>query len=68
MGGLFVLDAAQENSHEFRSRQRMGGKKFKKDEHTRDGRKAMTDYENEAIATREKIERLKALRLAKRPS
>lgn len=38
---------------------------FKKDEHTRDGRKAMTDYESQAIATREKIERLKALRLAK---
>jgi hypothetical protein len=38
---------------------------FRKDEHTRDGRKAMTDYESQAIATREKTERLKALRLAK---
>ena len=38
---------------------------FKKEERTRDGRAAMTEYETEARATREKTARLKALRLAK---
>lgn len=38
---------------------------FKKDERDRDGRKAMTEYETQARATRAKTERLKALRLAK---
>jgi hypothetical protein len=31
----------------------------------RDARKAMTEYETQALAVREKTERLKALRLAK---
>jgi len=35
------------------------------DERARDGRKAMTEYEAQARATRAKTERLKALRLAK---
>ena len=38
---------------------------FKKEERARDGRAAMTEYEAQAIAIREKTERLKALRLAK---
>jgi hypothetical protein len=38
---------------------------FKKEERARDGRKAMTEYETQARATRAKTERLKALRLAK---
>ena len=38
---------------------------FKKEERAQDGRKAMTEYEAQALATREKTERLKALRLAK---
>ncbi len=38
---------------------------FKKEERDRDGRAAMTEYEAEARATREKTARLKALRLAK---
>jgi len=40
-------------------------KSFKQDERARDGRKAMTEYEAQARATREKTARLKALRLAK---
>jgi len=37
---------------------------FKKEERDRDGRAAMTEYEVQARATREKTARLKALRLA----
>ncbi|MGD0026392.1 MAG: hypothetical protein ABSC37_17525 [Xanthobacteraceae bacterium] len=40
-------------------------KNFKQEERARDGRKAMTEYEAQARATREKTARLKALRLAK---
>jgi hypothetical protein len=36
---------------------------FKKEERARDGREAMTQYEAEARATREKTAHLKALRL-----
>ncbi len=38
---------------------------YRKEERTRDGRAAMTEYEAEARATRAKTARLKALRLAK---
>ncbi len=38
---------------------------FKREERALDGRKAMTEYEAQARATREKTARLKALRLAK---
>ena len=38
---------------------------FKKEERAKDGRKAMTEYEAQARAIREKTARLKALRLAK---
>ena len=38
---------------------------FKKEERAEDGRKAMTEYQVQARATREKTERMKALRLAK---
>jgi hypothetical protein len=38
---------------------------FRKEERARDGRAAMTEYEAQVIATREKTARLKALRLAK---
>ncbi len=38
---------------------------FKKEERALDGRKAMTEYEAQALATLEKTTRLKALRLAK---
>jgi hypothetical protein len=37
---------------------------FEQKVHARDGRKPMTEYEAQARATREKIARLKALRLA----
>ena len=37
---------------------------FKKEERARDARAALTEYETEARATREKTARLKALRLA----
>jgi hypothetical protein len=40
-------------------------KSFKKEERAQDGRKAMSEYEAQTQATREKTERLKALRLAK---
>jgi hypothetical protein len=36
---------------------------FKKEERARDGREAMTEYESEARATREKTAHLKGLRL-----
>ena len=45
--------------------QQRAEKNLKKEERARDGRKAMTEYETQARATREKTERLKALRLAK---
>ena len=37
---------------------------FKKEERAQDARAALTEYETEARATREKTARLKALRLA----
>ena len=44
--------------------QQRAEKHFKQEERARDGRKAMTEYETQARATRAKTERLKALRLA----
>jgi hypothetical protein len=38
---------------------------FKREERAQDGRKAMIEYEAQAVATRKKTARLKALRLAK---
>jgi hypothetical protein len=38
---------------------------FKKEERAQDGRKATIEYEAQAVATRAKTARLKALRLAK---
>jgi hypothetical protein len=38
---------------------------FKKEERAQDARKAMTEYERQAFATREKTAHLKELRLAK---
>jgi hypothetical protein len=49
------------NSEQARQR---AEKSFKKEERVRDGRMAMTEYEAQARTTREKTERLKALRLA----
>jgi hypothetical protein len=40
-------------------------KSFKKEERAQDTRKAMMEYECRALATREKIARLKELRLAR---
>jgi hypothetical protein len=58
--------AAQEtftvNSDQARQR---AEKSSKKEERARDGRAAMTEYEAQAFATREKTARLKGLRLAK---
>ena len=45
--------------------QQRAERNFKKEERARDGRKAMTEYEVQALAVRAKTERLKALRLAK---
>ena len=43
---------------------RRAERNFKREERALDGRKAMTEYEVQARATREKTARLKALRLA----
>jgi hypothetical protein len=40
-------------------------KRFKQEERAKDGRMAMIEYEVQALPVREKIARLKALRLAK---
>jgi len=40
-------------------------KEFKKARQAEDGKRAMTEYENSAIASRAKTARLKALRLAR---
>ena len=45
--------------------QQRAEKRFKQEERTRDGRKAMAEYETQARATRAKTERLRELRLAK---
>jgi hypothetical protein len=45
--------------------QQRAEKRFKQEERAQDGRKAMTEYETQARATRAKTERLRALRLAK---
>ena len=45
--------------------QQLAERNFKKEERARDGRKAMSEYEVQALAVRAKTERLKALRLAK---
>jgi hypothetical protein len=50
------------NSDEARQR---AEKSFKPDERARNAQKAMTEYEAQALAIREKTERLKAFRLAK---
>ena len=42
-----------------------GRRSFKKEQRAQDGRAAVTEYEAEARATREKTARLKALRLAR---
>jgi hypothetical protein len=47
-----------------RARQR-AERNFKKEERAQDGRKATIEYEAQAVATRNKTARLKALRLAK---
>ena len=39
--------------------------RFKQEERVRDGRKAMTEYEAQVLAMREKTAHLRALRLAK---
>ena len=43
---------------------RRAERSFKKEERAQDARAALTEYETEARATREKTARLKALRLA----
>jgi hypothetical protein len=50
------------NSHKARER---AERHFKKEARAQDGRKAMTEYESHALATREKTARLKEIRLAK---
>jgi hypothetical protein len=40
-------------------------KSFRREESARDAQKAMTEYEAQAVAIREKTARLKALRLSK---
>ena len=54
---IFTVDSDQ-------ARQR-AERRFKKEQRAQDGRTAVTEYEAEARATREKTARLKALRLAR---
>ena len=54
---IFTVDSDQ-------ARQR-AERLFKEEQRAQDGRAAVTEYEAEARATREKTERLKALRLAR---
>jgi hypothetical protein len=46
--------------HDFRSDPTTGRKKFKQEERAQDARKAMSEYEAEARAIREKTARLKS--------
>jgi hypothetical protein len=57
--------AVQKIFYDFRSGPTTGRKNFKREERAQDGRKAMIEYEAQAVATRKKTARLKALRLAK---
>jgi hypothetical protein len=57
MGDIHTMTSDQDRQRAERS--------FKREERALDGRKAMTEYEAQARATREKTTRLKALRLAK---
>jgi hypothetical protein len=50
------------NSHKARER---AERHFKKEARAQDSRKAMAEYESQALATREKTAHLKELRLAK---
>jgi hypothetical protein len=50
------------NAHKARER---AERHFQKEVHAQDGRKAMTEYESQALTTREKTARLKEIRLAK---
>ena len=50
------------NSNEARNR---AGAAFKKEQRAKEGEKAASEYEADAIAVRKKTERLKALRLAR---
>ena len=54
---IFTVDLDQARQRAERS--------FKKEQRAQDGRAAVTEYEAEARATREKTARLKALRLTK---
>jgi hypothetical protein len=63
-GGVFCSVIAAPEISVMNDQQR-AERNFKKEERARDGRKAMTEYEVQAVAVRAKTERLKALRLAK---
>jgi hypothetical protein len=61
-GSIAALETFTMNSDQTRQR---AERNFRKEERDRDGRKAMSEYEAQARATRQKTARLKALRLAK---
>jgi hypothetical protein len=66
----FVSEQTAEKEMMVKNRSKEAQKKwaeavFKKEERAQDGRKAMIEYESQAISTRAKTARLKALRLAK---
>jgi hypothetical protein len=63
-GGVFCSEIAAREISVMNDQQR-AERNFKKEERAKDGRKAMTEYEIQGRATREKTERLKALRLAR---
>jgi hypothetical protein len=60
-----TFDAQETFSVNSEQARQQAEKRFKQEERARDGRNAMIEYEAEAVATRKKTARLKALRLAK---
>jgi len=63
-GAAFVAAQGKIFMSSDKARQR-AEKTFKKEQRAQDGRKAMVEYELQALAIREKTARLKELRLAK---
>jgi hypothetical protein len=67
MDGMFSGNVAAQEKTFMNSdtARQLAEKSFKKEVRARDGQMAMSEYESQAVATREKTARLKALPLAK---
>jgi hypothetical protein len=65
-GGLYSVIAVQETLTVISDQARQRAERiFKREERAQDARKAVTEYEHQACAIREKTAHLKELRLAK---